>query len=191
MTSYISEAKFQDLVAFRIRELQNLYANAVTSLEFQAENTSPQYFMIPSEFTFVRILDPENPVANQNKIPVKFTPVAPGEYPCRVIVRSKFDVRLFSFKAIAIPATKRLAAEMMTTSGMSVSQEIPFVISSNDTWNFRVTHPPLDCFQVPQRFAIPPRTTYLFVITFNPGEVGTCTTEMTIMNINKRGCLSL
>lgn len=185
LKNYMSDAKFQDSMSFHVRELQNLYISAMSSVEFQVENTSPEYFTTPETFTLTRVLNLEKPNPNQNVLPVEFSPVGAGEYPCRILMRSKYDVRIYLFKAIGISATKNLSLEMITSSGKTMVQEVPFVNPSDDIWHFKVTLTGSECFTVPQKFSAAPKSTGILTVSMKSGEIGKYSAEMTVVNLDK------
>ena len=182
--TYMSDAKFQDTIAFHVRELQNLYTNAMTSLDFQVENTAPEYFKTPEKFTLTKALG-DSPSKYQNLLPIKFAPPTAGEYPCKVVMQSKYDVRIFAFTAICIAATKHLSLEMTTTSGKSITQTVPYMNPSEQMWHFKVSLKGDDCFSAPQTFSAAPNSTGVLTVSMKAGKIGKYSAEMTVVNLDK------
>ena len=60
-------------------------------------------------------------------LPIKFTPKNPGHYPCRVVLRSPNDIRVYLIECTVNPEGTAAQIEFTAPVHQSVSQEIPVV----------------------------------------------------------------
>ena len=62
-------------------------------------------------------------------LPVRFSPKSAGHYPCRVVLRSANDIRVYLIECTVNPEGTAAQIEFMAPVHQSVSQEIPIVSS--------------------------------------------------------------
>ncbi|OHT01690.1 hypothetical protein TRFO_31385 [Tritrichomonas foetus] len=181
LKTYMSDAKFRESIASHVRELTNLYSNSANPLVFNIEYTS-SYFKGPETLRVNKGMGDSNA---QNSIPIEFYPEKPGEYPCRIILKSLYDVRVIKINAFGLAACRTMEVEMITASGRSVMQGIPFFNPSELVWHFKtsITGPP--SFTCPATFQVQPNTVFDLPISFVTGEIGKYTAELNVVNTDK------
>lgn len=194
MKQYMSEAKFRETIQFNIRELNNLFLNAFQTQTFHVEVTS-SYFKAPETFKMIKTILQNNEEIDKSRLsitddtgtilPIEFNPEKPGEYPCRVILKSKNDVRVIQINAIGLATCKTMSVEMTTASGRPVMQGIPFFNPSETVWHFKATVVDGTQFTCPPHFMVQPNSIFDFPISFQTGQVGTYTCELEVVNIDK------
>lgn len=201
----MTENKFKETVAINIRELNKLFENISSASNFQVEVTS-SYFKAPQTFSLTKrsttsepsdSKDKQTSYINSNgdlnkeesgtKLPVLFTPDKPGEYLCKVILKSLYDVRVLQIRAIGLAACKTMSVEMQTSSGKQVMQGIPFFNPSDTIWHFKATiNDNLNgSFTFPNQFQIQPNSVYDFPISFQSGKIGSYSAELNVVNTDK------
>ncbi|XP_022089961.1 cilia- and flagella-associated protein 47-like isoform X2 [Acanthaster planci] len=67
-------------------------------------------------------------------LPVKFTPKSAGHYPCRVVLRSPNDIRVYLIECTVNPEGTAAHIEFTAPVHQSVSQEIPLVNQTSVDW---------------------------------------------------------
>lgn len=185
VTTYQNERTFRDMLARRNHDVDVVYKQSVTSGKFAIVNSSPEYFNTPPEVLVMKGGGSSEMKKSANNIPVTFKPGKAGEYPCRLLLVSKYDVRVLQMTAIGIAATKEVSLEFSTAAGKSVKQELPLQNPSTEVWNFKITCSGDDYFSAPQRVSVKPQSTGYLPITFSPFKVGTYTGTVTVVNLNK------
>jgi hypothetical protein len=187
LVNMISERKFKDLLARRVRECEILYRQNFVLLKFSVLNSAPQFFEVPNEVLLAKITADTKTPPNQkaNSLPITFKPSKAGDYPCRLILLSANDIRVFSLKALGLPATRELSLDFATVAGKAVKQEIPLQNPSAETWTYKVTIAGDSSFTVPPRLSVKPNSTGFLPITLTPAKMGQVTATMTVTNMNK------
>ena len=188
----VSERKFKDMLAKRQRDLETLFKQGFSSKKFSVMCSAPQYFEVSNELVLNKGTTSE-PITQRtqtdkqsaNSLPVTFKPAKPGDYPCKFVLLSTYDVRAINIKGIGLAATKELSLTLETVSGKPIRQDIPVRNVSNDTWQYRVVVSGDICFSAPQRIAVKPQSTQMLPVTFSPTKIGTYSGEVTITNLNK------
>ena len=121
-----------------------------------------------------------------NTFVVRFSPEKPGEYPCKIVCLSKYDVRVISLKGVGLVSTKELNLDFATVIGTPMNQEIPIQNTSPDqVWNYRVSITGDHAFSAPNKLVVQPGARVQLPVAFNPPKVGEYTGELNIFNLNK------
>lgn len=175
----VAERKMKDLVFRKQREIESIFKSHFTSQRFDLISSSPQYFEMPSE---VVISKSENKV---NSIQVTFKPSKAGEYPCKALLLSDYDVRCYALRGIGLAATKELNLEFNTLFGKAVKQEIPLNNNSKNNWQYKVTLIGDKQFSAPGRVSAKPNSVSNLPVTFSPTKIGQFQCEIQILNLNK------
>ena len=185
----MTERKFKDLTIRRQHECESLFRQRFSSQIFSVNNSSPSFYDVPNEVTLVKIQPGSSPSRDvkdgTNSIPIVFKPTRAGDYPCKLLLISKYDTRLISFKGIGLLETKELFVEFNTVIGKSVDQEIPLQNPSNDSWTFKTSISGDNCFNAHRSVIVKPKTTGSLIVTFTPNHIGDAQGELSIYNQNK------
>ena len=64
---------------------------------------------------------------NTIPLPVTFQPKGPGHYPCRIILKSAHDIRVYQVECTVTPEGSALELEFTSPAHQSLSQDIPVV----------------------------------------------------------------
>lgn len=70
------------------------------------------------------------PLKNTVPLPVTFQPKGPGHYPCRIILKSAHDTRVYQLECTVSPEGSALELEFISPTHQSVTQDIPVVNTS-------------------------------------------------------------
>jgi len=184
-----SERKFREILTRKQHDIESLFRQSFVSAKFSISVSSPQFFDAPNEITLQKNIPIEsssksnNPV--QNSILMTFKPTKAGDYPCKIVAYSQYDIRVFQVRAIGVAATKELSIEFNTVAGKSVKQDLPFHNPSQEVWQYKVSISGDNSFTAPQRFSVKPGSSSVLTIQFVPYKLGSCNAEMTVFNMNK------
>jgi hypothetical protein len=187
--TYCAEQKLNDAISRRQRDVDNMFKQAVPQTSFRVENSAPQYFEISKELTLVRVAPGTTAKAGMsagvNVLPIVFAPPKPGDYPCKVVMNSKYDLRILSFRGIGLTATKEMQLEFTAVAGKPVKQEIPLQNPSNDSWSYKVTVSGDSCFSAPPKLVVKPGSTEELLVTCAAMRIGEARGELTLFNLRK------
>ena len=61
------------------------------------------------------------------KLPVTFKPGGPGHYPCQIVLRSPYDIRVYQVESTVSPEGSTLELQFKTPTHQSITQDIPVV----------------------------------------------------------------
>ena len=61
------------------------------------------------------------------KLPITFVPSGPGHYPCRIILRSHNDIRVYQIECTVNPEGSSVEIEFTSPTHESVTQDVPVV----------------------------------------------------------------
>lgn len=112
--------------------------------EFHTE-VSSKYFQAPSKVIIPASIDKKSvqftsatsesgPLRNTVPLPVTFQPSGPGHYPCRIVLKSAHDMRVYQLECTVTSAGSALELEFTSPTHQSVTQDIPVVNQSNQDW---------------------------------------------------------
>jgi hypothetical protein len=121
----------------------------------------------------------------KNAVDFVFKPQKPGEYPCRLFLLSKNDVRVFSTVGLGIATTRELILEFQTAAGHPVKQDIPLQNPSQDTWNYKISFTGDQVFSVPPKLQVKGESIGVIPVLFSPAKVGTFSGTIDVFNLNK------
>ncbi|OHT11670.1 hypothetical protein TRFO_03893 [Tritrichomonas foetus] len=190
----VSDRKFKDLMTRKVHELEVAFRQKFQSQKYSIISSAPQYFEMPNELTLTKITpSPENQQNNNNNnkgptpntIGITFKPIKAGEYPCKIVLLSATDIRVYQVKGIGIPTTRELSLEFSTAVGKNVKQDVPLINNSDDTLQAKINISGDTGFSAPSRVSVKPKTTGSISISYSPYKIGTFSAEMTVFNCNK------
>lgn len=192
--SNFTERKLKDMIIRRQHEFEGLYRQCFQSQSFTITNSSQTFFEVPNEITIYKqallsTMPKEGNKTQLNSIPVTFNPTKAGDYPCKLLLLSQYDIRVLSFKGIGIAETKELTLDFSSVLGQVVKQEIPLQNMSDTTWSYKITLSGDKSFTAPNRAVIKPKQSSTIPVTFTPHRIGTFQGEIIIVNTTKEATL--
>ncbi|OHS93177.1 hypothetical protein TRFO_11990 [Tritrichomonas foetus] len=188
--TFISERKFKELLAYRTREVQNLFNHSFTSNQYKAYISSPQFFQVPEEITTMKVTQAENHSKNSiNIIPLTFSPLKPGEYPNKIILISLYDARVYSVNATGLMTTKIMQITLDTVAGREISQDVPINNPSSELWHYKAVITGAQGFTVNNRFSVEPKSTYNLPVSFVTKLMGDYEANLTVTNMTKEAVI--
>ncbi|PFX34680.1 Calponin-likey domain-containing protein 2 [Stylophora pistillata] len=116
--------------------------------EFHTELSS-KYFQAPSKVIIPASIDQKSaeltsgtlksgPLRNTVSLPVSFQPNGPGHYPCRIVLKSAHDMRVYQLECTVTPVGSALELEFTSPTHQSVTQDIPVRRQVNLNLNLQV-----------------------------------------------------
>jgi len=187
--SQSSDRKFKEQLLRRQHEIESIFKQSFSTQKFSLVNSSSAYFEIPQEIVLIKPSLIENlhkgPSPHQNAVSIVFRPNKAGDYPCHILLVSKYDIRAFQFKGQGIASTKELTLEFSTVSGKSIKQDIPIHNPSHELWTYKVSISGDPAFSVSPRLSVKASSIGQLPVTFSPVKVGQFSAEVSIFNINK------
>lgn len=122
---FISEKKFNDIVAQHAREVSSAYVRNLKLIDFDVALSS-EYFKSKEQF-HLRIhtdedgeskvlMSPSKSATKENQLTLSFSPTEAGEFPCRVVLQSQYDVRVYSVIGTSTKETNYVTIEFDTVA---------------------------------------------------------------------------
>lgn len=187
----LNERKFKELVSRRQHDLEGVFKQTFTKRTFTVINSSPVFFELPSEVSVYKTAHNDNSAKGQqvNSLPVLFKPIKAGDYPVKICLLHKYDVRVYRLVADGLAALKELSIEFATVAGQPIKQEISFSNPSKDTWNFKILIQGDPSFTSVPRLSVRPGQSGVLPIIFNPTHMGEYTSELTVQNTTKESTI--
>jgi hypothetical protein len=191
LVNSVSERKFKDMMTRRTRECDILYRQQFTSQRLKLVNSSVPFFEVPNEVILQKqsLGDSKKSDTPQpqraNSLPIIFKPTKAGDYPCKLLLMSTYDVRAFNLHAVGVAATRELSMDFSTVAGKSMKQEIPLPNTSQEAWTFKLTISGDSSFSAPTRLSVKASSCGYVPVTFVPAKIGTFSAQLTIVNLVK------
>lgn len=187
LNEYETEGKLNDAISRRQRDIETLARNTIQPTKLDVTVSSLVYFDAPRSVTIQRKKSEESSkTENNNTIPIVFKPIKAGEYPCKILLMSEYDVRAMKIKGTGIPASHEYTIEINTVTGNVVKQDIPLSNSSKtDSYNFKINLIGSDSFSVPNHIAVKPSSTTPLTVTFTPSAIDRFVAELVISNLSR------
>ncbi|KAH7821511.1 putative flagellar associated protein [Monocercomonoides exilis] len=130
------------------------------------------------------------------KFPLTFHPKQPGEYTCRLLLRSALDLRIFDIKGIVQTPGVSGSVDMNAVARHPVTQDIPIINNTTQEWIIRANINPTngqcgsgpDCvFKGPQTVRIPGHSTGSYPLQFAPRKACDASAELVLINTSVQG----
>nr|KAF6491875.1 cilia and flagella associated protein 47 [Molossus molossus] len=146
------------------------------SILYTTEVSLPEYFYIPREIHIPQYpaiqaegLKPTNKKVPDGCFPVslQFSPRCPGRYPCKILLTSRYDVRLYYIEGVANDEHPEARFDFETPAFEALTQNIPIVNKTENEWKCQVTIEG-ECFYGPLNFSVGPGETAQYPLTFKP-----------------------
>ncbi|XP_033635373.1 cilia- and flagella-associated protein 47-like isoform X1 [Asterias rubens] len=114
-------------------------------------------------------------------LPVRFSPKSAGHYPCRVVLRSANDIRVYLIECTVNPEGTAAQIEFMAPVHQSVSQEIPIVNQTSVDWPLTASIEGQGFYGPPFILAKAMQTTQ-FPLMFRPAFESLVSGKLVLMN---------
>ena len=194
MNTFISKDKLSNMVLQRSRDISTVYMKNFKSVNFLV-SLSSSFFKLPSEnyqttkniFSTNRNIKTYFQIDNllTKQLHLTFSPTTPGKFPCKLVLQSDYDVRIYAIDGIAKPETKFASIEFETFAGVESSQTIPIENPSDINWSYKIVYSGFEGFSGPSNFIVHPHSTYNFNIIFFSSQTGSFDGQVTLKNRTK------
>ncbi|XP_066106636.1 cilia- and flagella-associated protein 47 [Saccopteryx bilineata] len=161
------------------------------SILYTTELSLPGFFYVPKEIhipqykeILTKELKPSHPEVPDDSFVVSlhFFPLTPGHYPCRILLTSKYDVRLFYLEGIVSDERPEATFEFQTPAFKALTQNIPIINKTRDEWRCHVIIEG-DYFSGPSDLTLKPGETMQYPLTFEPALECEIMGKVTVQNI--------
>ncbi|XP_068124444.1 cilia- and flagella-associated protein 47 [Hyperolius riggenbachi] len=128
------------------------FSKKLQCVEYDVEVNMPEHFKIPKTISI--------PVSSKSQVAtghistdghlcngqdkengvsfsVKFVPEKPGRYPCKILLRSAHDVRVYMIECVVNPSSSETEFEFITPAGEALIQDIPISNMTRQDWKLR------------------------------------------------------
>ncbi|XP_038443086.1 cilia- and flagella-associated protein 47 isoform X1 [Canis lupus familiaris] len=151
------------------------------SILYTAELSLPEHFDIPkkiyipqisetqAKLTHSRGIKPANKTVADGSVlvPLQFVPVSPGRYPCKILLTSQYDVRLYCIEGVVNEEHPEARFEFETPAFEALTQHIPLNNKTKNEWKCQVTIEG-EWFYGPPVLYVGPGETVQYPLTFKP-----------------------
>jgi hypothetical protein len=119
-----------------------------------------------------------------NKLNLNFHPNSPGIYPCKLLLYSLYDVRVYDVEGISVAKSKLQLVEFNVLARQSVTQLIPITNGTKLDWVLKATFKQENgkCFSGPSELAIPAGKTATYPLIFRPTWMGNFLGNLVLSN---------
>uniref|UniRef100_A0A8C6RQF7 Cilia and flagella associated protein 47 n=1 Tax=Nannospalax galili TaxID=1026970 RepID=A0A8C6RQF7_NANGA len=100
-------------------------------------------------------------------VPLRFAPLEPGCYPCKILLVSRYDVRVYVIEGIVNEEKPEAKLFFRTPAFEAVTQNIPIKNETKTPWKFQVKIEG-EWFSGPRILHVGPGKTVEYPLTFNP-----------------------
>nr|XP_023490286.1 cilia- and flagella-associated protein 47 isoform X1 [Equus caballus] len=151
------------------------------SVLYIAELSLPQHFSIPKKIYFPQIpetqakltqsegIESANTAAADGFVPVplRFVPLTPGHYPCKILLTSRYDVRVYHVEGVVDEEHPEARFEFETAAFEALTQNIPINNKTQNEWKCQATIEG-EWFYGPSILYVGPGETVQYPLTFKP-----------------------
>ncbi|XP_058391604.1 cilia- and flagella-associated protein 47 [Diceros bicornis minor] len=123
------------------------------SILYTTELSLPQHFNIPkkiyipqfsetqAELTQCGRIQPADKTASDGSVPLplRFVPLSPGRYPCKILLTSRYDVRVYYVEGVVNEEHPEARFEFETPAFEALTQNIPINNKTKKEWKCQVT----------------------------------------------------
>ncbi|XP_032955842.1 cilia- and flagella-associated protein 47 [Rhinolophus ferrumequinum] len=144
------------------------------SISYITELSLPEYFRMPK-----RISIPQYPEMQANRlkptkktdgcfsVPVQFFPVRPGRYPCKILLTSLYDVRLYCIEGVVNEVHPQALLKFEAPAFKVLTQDIPITNTTDNEWQCQALIEG-EHFYGPSILYVRPGETVPYPLTFKP-----------------------
>ncbi|KAI4554281.1 hypothetical protein MJG53_019580 [Ovis ammon polii x Ovis aries] len=151
------------------------------SILYKAELSLPEHFDIPKTVFIPQIPETQVELAQYQgnesaektaadgsvPVPLRFVPLSPGRYPCKILLTSKYDVRLYCIEGVVNEERPEARFDFETPAFEPLTQNIPINNETKNEWKFQVTIEG-EWFHGPPILYVGPGETVDYPLTFKP-----------------------
>uniref|UniRef100_A0A2K5R9G8 Calponin-homology (CH) domain-containing protein n=1 Tax=Cebus imitator TaxID=2715852 RepID=A0A2K5R9G8_CEBIM len=121
------------------------------TVSYTTEVSLPEYFCIPEKVYIPQIPEPQpkltksqgiKPAKERDQsvpVPLKFVPLLPGRYPCKILLQSRYDVRAYCVEGIVNEEQPEANFKFETPAFKALTQNIPIKNQTVNEWKCQVT----------------------------------------------------
>ncbi|KAK8858256.1 hypothetical protein M9Y10_013357 [Tritrichomonas musculus] len=198
---FVSERKFNDIVAQHAREVNSAYVRNLKPINFNVILSSDYYksaseflLALPSNLQALEDVEkddknvptsPQKNKAKENFFNLSFHPTEAGEFPCRVVLQSQYDIRVYSIIGKSTHETTFISIDFDTVAFKEAKQVIPIQNNSELNWFYKCTFSGYSGFKGPTHFIAYSHSSYDFKLSFFPDEVGSFEGSISMYNSTK------
>ena len=103
-----------------------------------------------------------------NVLSIAFHPKAAGVYPCQLILKSPWDIRVIEFEGTVVSPGVETTLEFQAPARQTISQEIPIVNKSNRDWTLSANLSGSPAFTGPRSLNVPKGGSAKYTLSFKP-----------------------
>ncbi|XP_048069741.1 cilia- and flagella-associated protein 47 [Ursus arctos] len=100
-------------------------------------------------------------------VPLRFVPLSPGRYPCKILLISRYDVRVYCIEGVVNEEYPEARFEFETPAFEALTQHIPVSNETKNEWKCQVTIEG-EWFYGPSVLFVGPGETVHYPLTFRP-----------------------
>ena len=115
-------------------------------------------------------------------VPFIFQPKGAGVYPCTVVLRSSYDIRVYELEVTVTAPGVKTSLEFSAPARQAIVQDIPIRNSSETPWNLRATISGSKMFTGPSGINIPPGDTFTYPLCFTPAWITDESAQLVLLN---------
>uniref|UniRef100_A0A8C7BQ83 Cilia and flagella associated protein 47 n=1 Tax=Neovison vison TaxID=452646 RepID=A0A8C7BQ83_NEOVI len=144
------------------------------SILYTAELSLPEHFDIPKKIYIPQVpetqaIKPANKKVADGSVlvPLRFVPLSPGRYPCKILLISRYDVRVYCIEGVVNEERPEARFEFETPAFEALTQHIPVSNKTKNEWKCQVTIEG-EWFFGPSILYVGPGETVQYHLTFKP-----------------------
>ncbi|XP_045646419.1 LOW QUALITY PROTEIN: cilia- and flagella-associated protein 47 [Ursus americanus] len=149
------------------------------SVLYTAELSLPEHFDMPKKIYIPQIpetqakltqsqgIKPANKTDGSVLVPLRFVPLSPGRYPCKILLISRYDVRVYCIEGVVNEEYPEARFEFETPAFEALTQHIPVSNETKNEWKCQVTIEG-EWFYGPSVLFVGPGETAHYPLTFRP-----------------------
>ncbi|XP_049727859.1 cilia- and flagella-associated protein 47 isoform X2 [Elephas maximus indicus] len=162
------------------------------SVVYETEASLPQHFLIPQKICIPQVpesqdkskrIKPASKKALDEYVPfpLRFVPLSPGRYPCKILLTSRYDVRVYCIEGVVNEENAEAKLQFETPAFKAITQNIPISNKTKNEWRCQVTIEG-EWFYGPSVLYIAPGETAQYPLTFKPILECEVTGKLTLQN---------
>nr|KAF6320456.1 cilia and flagella associated protein 47 [Pipistrellus kuhlii] len=156
------------------------------SILYATEVSLPGYFYVPKDIHIPQY--PERQANGLKEVPegsflvaLKFAPLCPGRYPCKILLTSRYDVRVYYIEGVVSDECPETRFDFETPAFQALTQNIPIINRTMNDWKCQVKVEG-ECFYGPFDFSVKSGETAQYPLTFKPHLECEVTGKLTLHN---------
>ncbi|XP_058441727.1 cilia- and flagella-associated protein 47 isoform X2 [Marmota monax] len=168
--------KIESLMLFNMSRLKK-----PKSILYRTELSLPEHFDIPRKIYIPQISETQAKLTQPKgfktsdttaadgcvSVPLRFAPLSPGRYPCKILLTSRYDVRLYCVEGVVNEEYPEAKFEFQTPAFEPLVQNIPINNKTKTEWKCQVNIEG-EWFYGPPILYVGPGETVQYPLTFKP-----------------------